>query len=80
MRATADAAEALSGAEIVVLAVPSQSLRVNLEEWTALLPPDSTLLSLMKGIELGTTKRMSEVIAEVTGQAMEWVVPRGAVP
>jgi glycerol-3-phosphate dehydrogenase (NAD(P)+) len=31
------------------------------------LPPDSTLLSLMKGIELGTTKRMSEVIAEVTG-------------
>ena len=28
-------------------------------------PPDATLLSLMKGIELGTTKRMSEVIVEV---------------
>src|SRR3954451_13124668 len=63
--ATADPAEALADAEIVVLAVPSQSLRVNLEEWAALLPPDSTLLSLMKGIELGTTKRMSEVISEV---------------
>ena len=32
-----------------------------------LLPPDATLVSLMKGIELGTTKRMSEVICEVTG-------------
>ena len=67
VRATADAADALDGADIVVLAVPSQSLRGNLEEWASLLPPDSTLLSLMKGIELGTTKRMSEVICEVTG-------------
>ena len=67
LRATTDAAEALEGAEIVVLAVPSQSLRENLTEWTPLLPSDATLLSLMKGIELGTTKRMSEVICEVTG-------------
>jgi glycerol-3-phosphate dehydrogenase (NAD(P)+) len=67
LRATTDAAEALEGAEIVVLAVPSQSLRENLTEWTPLLPPDATLVSLMKGIELGTTKRMSEVICEVTG-------------
>jgi glycerol-3-phosphate dehydrogenase (NAD(P)+) len=67
LRATTDAAEALEGAEIVVLAVPSQSLRANLTEWTPLLPPDATLVSLMKGIELGTTKRMSEVICEVTG-------------
>ena len=67
VRATADPGEALRGAEIVVLAVPSQSLRGNLEEWASLLPSDATLLSLMKGIELGTTKRMSEVIAELTG-------------
>ncbi len=67
VRATADAAEALVDADIVVLAVPSQSLRDNLTEWTPLLPPDATLLSLMKGIELGTTKRMSEVICELTG-------------
>ena len=65
--ATADAEEALTGADIVVLAVPSQSLRENLGRWAPLLPPDSTLLSLMKGVELGTTKRMSEVIREVTG-------------
>ncbi len=67
LRATTDAAEALEGADIVVLAVPSQSLRENLTAWTPLLPPDASLLSLMKGIELGTTKRMSEVICEVTG-------------
>jgi glycerol-3-phosphate dehydrogenase (NAD(P)+) len=71
--ATADAEEALSGADIVVLAVPSQSLRENLGRWTPLLPPDSTLLSLMKGVELGTTKRMSEVICEVTGAGPERV-------
>jgi glycerol-3-phosphate dehydrogenase (NAD(P)+) len=73
VRATADAAEALLDADIVVLAVPSQSLRDNLTEWTRLLPPDATLLSLMKGIELGSTKRMSEVIREVTGAGPERV-------
>jgi glycerol-3-phosphate dehydrogenase (NAD(P)+) len=73
VRATADAAEALLDSELVVLAVPSQSLRENLQEWTALLPEDASLLSLMKGIELGTTKRMSEVICEVTGRSPDRV-------
>jgi len=67
VRATADPAEALLDASIVVLAVPSQSLRDNLTAWSPLVPADATLLSLMKGIELGTTKRMSEVISEVSG-------------
>jgi glycerol-3-phosphate dehydrogenase (NAD(P)+) len=67
VRATSDAAEALLDADVVVLAVPSQSLRDNLTGWASLLPADATLLSLMKGIELGTTKRMSEVICEVAG-------------
>ncbi len=73
VRATADPAEALDGAELVVLAVPSQTLRENLTRWTPLLPPDATLLSLMKGIELGTTKRMSEVIREITGAGQDRV-------
>jgi glycerol-3-phosphate dehydrogenase (NAD(P)+) len=73
VRATGDAAEALDGADVVVLAVPSQSLRDNLTAWTPLLPADATLLSLMKGIELGTTKRMSEVIREVTGAGSDRV-------
>lgn len=65
--ATADPAEALDGAEIVVLAVPSQSLRANLREWKSIIPPEATLLSLAKGIETGTLLRMSEVIGEVSG-------------
>jgi glycerol-3-phosphate dehydrogenase (NAD(P)+) len=71
--ATADAAAALATAEVVVLAVPSQTLRANLTAWTPLLPDGCVLVSLMKGIELGTTRRMSEVIGEVTGAAPERV-------
>ena len=73
VRATADAGEALVDADVVVLAVPSQSLRANLTEWTPQLPRDASLLSLMKGIELGTTKRMSEVICEFTGAGVDRV-------
>ena len=65
MRATTDEREALAGAPLVVLAVPAQSLRDNLARWRADLAPDSVLVSLMKGIEIGTTLRMSQVIEEV---------------
>ena len=64
VRATADIAAAVDGAELVAIAVPSQTLRGNLAEWAGAFAPDSTLISLMKGIELGTTKRMSQVIVE----------------
>ncbi len=67
IRATSDPAEALDGADAVVLAVPSQQLRSNLDGWGAHVPSDAPLVSLMKGIELGTHLRMSEVIAELTG-------------
>ena len=63
--ATTDPAAAMDGADLVVLAIPSQTLRENLAQWAPKLPPEATLVSLMKGIELGTTKRMSEVISEV---------------
>lgn len=65
VRATTDAAEALAGADFAVLVVPSQTLRDNLAAWAPLIEPQTVLVSLMKGIELGTAKRMSEVIDEV---------------
>lgn len=65
--ATPYAAGALDGAEIVVLAVPSQTLRSNLLAWRSALPPEACLVSLMKGIELGTLCRMSEVVQETLG-------------
>ncbi|MDM4722920.1 NAD(P)H-dependent glycerol-3-phosphate dehydrogenase [Micromonospora sp. WMMA1363] len=72
--ATGNAVEAITGAEVVVLAVPSQTLRGNLAEWAPHLHPDATLVSLMKGIELGSTKRMSEVIVETANVATDRVV------
>jgi glycerol-3-phosphate dehydrogenase (NAD(P)+) len=71
LHASADAAAALRGADLVALAIPAQSLRANLADWAPLLEPDATLISLIKGVELGTAKRMSEVISEVTGCAPE---------
>lgn len=65
--ATSDASQALANADIVIFGVPSQTLRSNLEKWTPLLPADSTLVSISKGVESATLKRMSEVIADATG-------------
>jgi glycerol-3-phosphate dehydrogenase (NAD(P)+) len=67
IRATTDPARALHGANFVVLAIPAQALRENLETWRPEVAPDATYVSLMKGVELGTTKRMSEVIRDCTG-------------
>jgi glycerol-3-phosphate dehydrogenase (NAD(P)+) len=71
--ATSDAGKAIADADLVVLAVPSQTLRGNLADWASFLAPDATLISLMKGIELGTLKRMSEVIVETAGVSAERV-------
>jgi glycerol-3-phosphate dehydrogenase (NAD(P)+) len=69
LTATSDPLEAVAGADFVVLAVPSQSLRDNLAAVVDSLPAGSLLVSLMKGVELGTTMRMSEVIREVADVA-----------
>ena len=74
VHATADPEEALHGAEIVVVAVPSQTARDNLAKLTHLLPKDAVIVSLMKGVELGSTKRMSEVICEVADRPTNGVV------
>jgi glycerol-3-phosphate dehydrogenase (NAD(P)+) len=67
LTATTDAAAALDGADLVVLSVPAQTLRENLTAWAPYVPARSLLVSLMKGIELGSSKRMSEVILDVLG-------------
>jgi glycerol-3-phosphate dehydrogenase (NAD(P)+) len=74
LRATVHADRALDGADAVVFAVPSQTLRDNLAEWRTLLPADAALVSLAKGVELGSLKRMSEVVQDVTGASTDRVV------
>ncbi len=67
LTAQADPAAALDGADLVVLAVPAQTLRAALASWEPHIPAGALLVSLMKGIELGTCKRMSEVTMDVLG-------------
>ena len=71
LRATHDHAAALAGADVVAIAIPSQTLRANLADWLPALPAGATLVSLMKGVELGSTKRMSEVIGEVAQRSAD---------
>jgi glycerol-3-phosphate dehydrogenase (NAD(P)+) len=73
LHATADPVAALHQAELVVVAVPSQTARDNLGALAEHINPGAVLVSLMKGIELGTAKRMSEVICEVVDVPQEQV-------
>jgi len=63
LHATSSLTDALDSAEQVYLAVPSQTLRSNLEQMKDQLA-GKIVVSLMKGVEAGTGLRMSEVIAE----------------
>ncbi|MER8002105.1 NAD(P)H-dependent glycerol-3-phosphate dehydrogenase [Streptomyces sp. NPDC095613] len=63
--ATTDPVLAAKDADFAVLTVTAQTLRSNLERWAPHLGEDTVLVSLMKGVELGTAKLMSEVLAEV---------------
>ena len=72
LKAVSDPQEAINGADFVVLAVPSQALRSNLSQWR--IPENAIVVSLAKGIELGTGLRMSEVIAEAGSIAAERIV------
>ena len=63
IRATANAAAALSGAEAVLAVVPAQFLREVLAGFAPHLSPGLPLLLCAKGIETGSLKTMSELAA-----------------
>ncbi|MGH9035467.1 MAG: NAD(P)H-dependent glycerol-3-phosphate dehydrogenase, partial [Acidimicrobiia bacterium] len=65
LRATSDLAGALAGADAVVLAVPSHGLRGVLGEARSSVPAGVPVVSLAKGLESGSLKRMTEVVTEV---------------
>ncbi|WP_053685131.1 NAD(P)H-dependent glycerol-3-phosphate dehydrogenase [Streptomyces sp. WM4235] len=73
LTATTDPAAALDGADLLVLSIPAQSLRAGLAAWAPHIGPDTLILSLMKGVELGSGLRASQVITEVTGVSAERV-------
>ncbi|SDO23490.1 glycerol-3-phosphate dehydrogenase (NAD(P)+) [Nakamurella panacisegetis] len=63
--ATSDVDEALDGVDAVALGVPSQSMRENLTVFRDSIPVGVPVISLAKGVEIGTGLRMSEVISRV---------------
>ncbi|MEI7797601.1 MAG: NAD(P)H-dependent glycerol-3-phosphate dehydrogenase [Actinomycetes bacterium] len=67
INASTDAQKVLKDADVVVLAIPAQTLRQNLSDWGASIPKAAFILSLLKGIEVGTLERMSQVTTEVLG-------------
>ena len=62
--ATSDPEIALKDVQLVAIAVPMQRLRSNLEIWARYVPPDAIILSLIKGIEHNSGKRVSDLVAE----------------
>ncbi|GBD11242.1 Glycerol-3-phosphate dehydrogenase [NAD(P)+] [bacterium HR23] len=61
---TASPAEAVGRAQMVVLAVPSASVRENARRIAPFLPRDAVLLHAVKGLEPGTALRISQVLAQ----------------
>src|SRR5690606_8201965 len=71
---TADAEEAAARAEVVVLAVPSGPLRSCLRAWAGFLPRDAVYVSLVKGIEVASRQRASEIVRDELGVPADRVV------
>jgi glycerol-3-phosphate dehydrogenase (NAD(P)+) len=70
---TGDLAVALDGAEIVIMAVPSHGFREVLRRARPDLPAAAPIISVTKGIEQESLKRMTEIVLDETGRAPETV-------
>jgi len=71
LSATASLEEALGGASLIILAVPAQSMRRNVGLVREHIGKGVLILSVAKGLELDSAKRMSQVISEELGGDME---------
>jgi glycerol-3-phosphate dehydrogenase (NAD(P)+) len=65
LRATSDIAQAVATADVLVMGVPSHSFRAVLEDVRAHIRPWVPVISLTKGLELSSGKRMSQIIVEM---------------
>ena len=64
---TAEAPHALSGAELVVAAIPTSFLRGTLQPLAPLLAPQAPVVSVVKGVEYDTLLRPSQILEQVWG-------------
>lgn len=65
--ASTDPGPVLAGADLIAIAIPAQTARATLEPLRDLVRPPAVAVSLMKGVELSTDRRMSQVVAEALG-------------
>ena len=65
IQATSDLEAAVAGMDVIVMGIPSQSFRGVLEQIKPHIRPWVPVISLSKGLELDTGKRMTELINEV---------------
>lgn len=65
LKATSDLTEALNYSNIYVVAIPAQTLRENLKNWKPLVQPEAMFISTLKGIEVSSMSRMTEIIHEI---------------
>jgi glycerol-3-phosphate dehydrogenase (NAD(P)+) len=65
LRATADLEEAVRGADVLVVGVPSSGFRATVEEARKWIRPWIPVVSLTKGIEPGTLLRMTQILEEL---------------
>ncbi len=72
--ASTDLPGTIAAAEHVIVALPAQIARETLTGMATHVRPDAAVVSLVKGIELGTDERMSQVLAEVLEVEQERVV------
>lgn len=67
LRATSDLKAAFAHSHVYVLAIPAQQLRTMLAEWKPLVADNAIVVSTLKGIEISTQMRMTEIIEEMWG-------------
>ncbi|MEL6484689.1 MAG: NAD(P)H-dependent glycerol-3-phosphate dehydrogenase [Bacteroidota bacterium] len=65
LKASASIADTVKDADLLVMGVPSQNFRQVLETAKPHVRPWIPVVSLSKGLEMGTKKRMTEVISEI---------------
>jgi glycerol-3-phosphate dehydrogenase (NAD(P)+) len=71
--ATGDLGRTLNGATLVLIAVPSDAARETLNAVATSLRENAIIVSVAKGIEIETTKRISEIVKEVIGSSHPFV-------
>jgi glycerol-3-phosphate dehydrogenase (NAD(P)+) len=77
LQVTADPQQALDGCDMLLMVVPSQTMRANIRVLKPFLKGTTIVVSAAKGLELGTLMRMTEILAEELGD--EWLDRLGAI-